>query len=135
MSINGRYIVAFDQYTDKHYAKGFEKTYSKRQWLATRSSIEFVLENIVEHIKTDKVRAIHSTDRARIIKLYFKVAGTKESALGSVNRAIVYVDDEKKVIRVLLVYSKNDICKPNETVKWQTVVKREFPVIASMFSL
>ena len=133
MSTGGRYLVQFDPYTKNHFIKNITKRYSSRQWQATRKSLEFVLEHIDQHILTDKARTIHASDVGRIVKLYFKIAGTKASARGSGNRAIVFLDDTLHIARVLLVYSKKEICQPNETVKWQKVINEQFPEIMKRF--
>jgi len=134
MSTGGRYLVQFDPYTKNHFIKSITKRYSSRQWQATRKSLEFVLEHIDQHILTDKARTIHASDVSRIVKLYFKIAGTKDSARGSGNRAIVFLNDKLCVARVLLIYSKKEICEPNETVKWQKVIDDQFPEIMRKFS-
>ena len=133
MSTGGRYLVQFDPYTKNHFIKSITRRYSIRQWQATRKSLEFVLERIDQHILTDKARTIHASDAGRIIKLYFKIAGTNDSARGSGNRAIIFLDDTLHVARVLLVYSKKEICQPNETVKWQKVISEQFPEIMKKF--
>ena len=133
MSTGGRYLVQFDPYTKNHFIKSITKRYSSRQWQATRKSLEFVLEHIDQHILTDKARTIHASDAGRIVKLYFKIAGTKDSARGSGNRAIVFLDDTLHIARVLLVYSKKEICQPNETVKWQKAINEQFPEIMKKF--
>ena len=134
MYTSGRYLVQFDPYTKRHYIKNIAKRYSDRQWQATQKAIEFVLENIEQHILTDKAETIHASDAGRIIKLYFRVAGTKDSAKGSGNRTVVFLDDKLYVARVLLVYSKEEICEPNETAKWQKLVDDQFPEIMRKFS-
>ena len=133
MSTGGRYLVQFDPYTKNHFIKNITRRYSSRQWQATRKSLEFVLEHIDQHILTDKARTIHASDVGRIVKLYFKIAGTNDSARGSGNRAIVFLDDTLHVARVLLVYSKKEICQPDETVKWQKVISEQFPEIMKKF--
>lgn len=133
MSTGGRYLVQFDPYTKNHFIKSITKRYSSRQWQATRKSLEFVLEHIDQHILTDKARTIHVSDAGRIVKLYFKIAGTKDSARRSGNRAIVFLDATLHTARILLVYSKKEICQPNETVKWQKVISEQFPEIMKKF--
>lgn len=134
MYTSGRYLVQFDSYTKRHYIKNIAKRYSDRQWQATRKSIEFVLEHIEKHILTDKAETIHVSDACRIIKLYFKIAGTKDSAKRSSNRAVVFLNDKLCVARVLLIYSKEEICDPNETARWQKIVDDQFPEIMRKFS-
>ena len=79
MYTSGRYLVQFDPYTKRHYIKNIANRHSDRQWQATQKSIEFVLEHIEQYILTDKAETIHVSDSGRIVKLYFKVAGTKDS--------------------------------------------------------
>lgn len=134
MYTSDRYLVQFDPYTKRHYIKNIVKRHSNRQWQATQKSIEFVLEHIEKHILTDKAETIHVSDAGRIIKLYFKIAGTKDSAKGSGNRAVVFLNDKLCVARVLLIYSKEEICEPNETTKWQKIVDDQFPEIMRKFS-
>lgn len=134
MYTSGRYLVQFDSYTKRHYIKNIAKRYSDRQWQATQKSIEFVLEHIEKHILTDKAETICVSDAGQIIKLYFKIAGTKDSAKGSGNRTVVFLDDKLCVARVFLIYSKEEICEPNETTKWQKIVDDQFPEIMRKFS-
>ena len=134
MYTSGRYLVQFDPYTKRHYIKNIAKRYSDKRWQATQKAIEFVLGHIEQHILTDKAETIHASDAGRIIKLYFRVAGTRDSAKGSGNRAVVFLDDKLRVARVLLVYSKEEICEPNETAKWQKIVDDQFPQIIRKFS-
>lgn len=134
MYTSGRYLVQFDPYTKRHYIKNIAKRYSDKRWQATQKAIEFVLGHIEQHILTDKAETIHASDAGRIIKLYFRVAGTRDSAKGSGNRAVVFLDDKLRVARVLLVYSKEEICEPNETAKWQKIVDDQFPEIIRKFS-
>jgi len=134
MYTSGRYLVQFDPYTKRHYIKNIAERYSDRQWQATQKAIEFVLGHIEQHILTDKAEIIHASDAGRIIKLYFRVAGTKDSAKGSGNRAVVFLDDKLYVARVLLIYSKEEICEPNETAKWQKIIDDQFPEIMRKFS-
>lgn len=134
MYTSGRCLVQFDPYTKRHYIKNIANRHSDRQWQATQKSIEFVLEHIEQYILTDKAETIHVSDSGRIVKLYFKVAGTKDSPKSSGNRAIVFLNDKLCVARVLLIYSKKEICEPNETVKWQKVIDDQFPEIMRKFS-
>ena len=134
MYTSGRYLVQFDPYTKRHYIKNIAKRYSNKQWRATQKAIEFVLGHIEQHILTDKAETIHASDAGRIIKLYFRVAGAKDSAKGSGNRAIVFLDDKLCVARVLLIYSKEEIYEPNETAKWQKIIDDQFPEIMRKFS-
>jgi ribosome biogenesis GTPase A len=45
------------------------------------------------------------------------------------------VDEDTRVVKILLVYSKNEISPPNETQKWKAVIKSEYGEIANIFNL
>lgn len=121
-----RYLVQLSDYAKRHYVKKFEKRYAKKQWAVTLRSIYADLERINENIRYKKAKVIHTNDSRRIVKLDFRVAQTKDSAHGSGNRVIALIDDNSSVATILLVYSKNEIGMPNETVKWQTEIKANF---------
>jgi hypothetical protein len=53
----------------------------------------------------------------QLVKLDFAVEGTRMSPKSSGNRCVLVVDNNVKLVRVLLVYSKNEISEPNETKK------------------
>lgn len=134
MSINFEsYCVSFTDYAEGHYIKKFERKY-KEKWKETRDSIESFLERIDTVIGvTNRAEVIFVSGKLKIIKLEFKIAGTNESAKSSGNRAIVFIDDENRNCDILLVYSKNEICQPNETQKWQSEIKTNFPEIWKLF--
>ena len=132
MSTNdpSRYLVQISDYAKRHYAKKFEKRYAKKQWDVTLRSVFVELARINENIQYKKAKTIHDdgSDR-RVVKYYFRVAQTKDSARGSGNRAIALIDDKKMVATILLIYSKKEISPPNETAKWQKEVKDNFPAL------
>ena len=135
MSINGPdYRVHVSEYAKRHYIKAFIKNY-KNLWSETEKSVFILLTKLDNVIgTTNRVEIIHNKDCYKIIKVDFKIFGTDQSAKSSGNRAIVFVDDSQKECRVLLVYSKNDISSPNETQKWQAVIKENYSDIWSKFS-
>lgn len=128
MSINDheRYLVQLSDYAKRHYVKSFEKRYKGKQWSVTFQSIYRDLERVNENIRYKKVKTIHDDGVRRIVKLDFRVAQTKESAHGSGNRVIAFVDNKSITVTILLVYSKNDIKGGNETVWWQNEVKSQY---------
>ncbi len=134
MSTNdpSRYLVQISDYAKRHYAKKFEKRYAKKQWDVTLRSVFAELARINENIQYKKAETIHSGDDRRIVKYYFRVAQTKDSAKGSGNRVIALIDSKKMVATILLIYSKNEIAPPNETAKWQAEVKGNFPALRDL---
>ena len=135
MSISfDEYYVKFESFTERHYIKSFSKKY-KSSWVETESSIVSFLSRIDTVLgNTTRAEIVHAKGCKKIIKLDFKIAGSNESAKTSGNRAVVFVDDNQKECRVLLVYSKNDISSPNETQKWQAIIKENYNDIWSIFS-
>ena len=133
MSTSDQYLVQLSDYAKRHYVKAFEKRYARKQWDTTLRSIYADLARVEEYLKYDKAETIHDAGTRLIVKLYFRVAQTKDSAKASGNRAIVLVEKDTKVATILLVYSKNEIAAPNETAKWQSVIKDNFKDIAQTF--
>lgn len=133
MSTSDQYLVQLSDYAKRYYVKAFEKRYAEKQWDTTLRSIYADLARIEEYLKYDKAETIHVAGTRLIVKLYFRVAQTKDSAKASGNRAIVLVEKDTKVATILLVYSKNEIAPPNETTKWQSVIKDNFKDIAQTF--
>ncbi len=78
---------------------------------------------------------ISTSGGLKLVKLDFAVEGTRVSPKSAGNRCILVVDEDIRSVRVLMIYSKNDISEPNETAKWKAVIKAEFPEIGRSFSL
>jgi len=67
-----------------------------------------------------------------IVKMDFKIAGSNVSAKSSGNRVIAAVDTKQKMVKILLVYSKNDIGPPRETDKWKNIVAENYEEFKSI---
>lgn len=132
MYIDG-YRVIFSEFSNRHYIKQFEKKH-RNHWAVTRRAIVAQLERIDLVIQSSKADLIKKSETHWLIKLDFAVAGRDTSPKASGNRLIAHVDNETKTVTVLLVYSKNDISVPNETQKWQTVTKQQFPDIWMLYN-
>lgn len=130
MSINSDgYRVLFEDYTKRHYIKDFEKDY-KGAWLITKKAIESQFRNIDMLIDSGKTKPpVHRTpDNSQwIVKHEFVIAGRKESKKDGGRRAIVYVHDPEKTVRVLLVYNKDHVDKKaGETAWWERTIRNEY---------
>jgi len=128
------YSVEFDQFCTRHYVKAFRKKY-KNAWENTQQDIEDVCRRIDGMLEYRRADLISSVDQFKLVKLDFAVEGTRVSPKSSGNRCILIIDEDVHSVRVLLVYSKNDISSPNETEKWKSIIKQEFSDIAKTFSL
>lgn len=129
-----KYRMEFDDFTERHFGKKFEKKYRDR-WRETKDDIVRFCERIEKTINTNRMRLISSQGRYRLVKMYFTVLGTKLSPKAAGNRCILVVDDEKKTVRVLLVYSKGDLKSTHETAGWKMVIREQFPEIGEIFRL
>ena len=128
------YNVQFEPYTERHYVKNFKKEYLDK-WLATERTIIMVCERIDNMLQYNRTDLISATGCYKLVKLDFAVAGTQMSPKASGNRCILFIDEDIRAVKILLVYSKNDISSPNETQKWKAIIKSEFSEIALLFNL
>ena len=128
------YSVQFEPYTERHYIKNFKKEYFDK-WLATERIIIMVCERIDNMLQYNRADLISTSGCYKLVKLDFAVEGTHMSPKASGNRCILFVDEDIRAVKILLVYSKNNITPPNETQKWKDIIKREFSEIALLFSL
>lgn len=130
MSID-EYSIFIEEFTNRHFIKSFVKKYKGKQWDITLFAIKAILsryDNLApNNISTDsKLDIICQYQNYTIIKLDFKIAGSNISAKTSGNRVIAAVDRQNKIIKILLVYSKNDIGPPQETSKWKKMVSQNY---------
>lgn len=128
------YSVEFDAHCERYYIKSFEKKY-KGAWLKTEDDIVEVCRRIDSMLEYKRADLIASIDQHKLVKLDFAVEGTRVSPKKSGNRCILFINEELRSVKILLVYSKNDISEPNETAKWKTDIKRNFSDIGTIFSL
>ena len=126
MSTN--YGVIFEEYAERHYIKNFEKKY-KSAWNITRRAITEEFKRFDGLFETSIAETIIDGDDIKICKTEFRVAGTKDSRKSSGNRCITALcrEDSIYMVRVLLVYHKNDIKGGNETARWKQIIKENYP--------
>lgn len=129
-----KYNVIFEDFTKRHYIKNFEKKY-KTKWQRTKEDIIFVCEHIENMLLKNRADLISEAGNYRLVKLDFAIFGIKVSPKASGNRCILEIDDEISVVRILLVYSKNDINTRNETQEWKRIIKDHYPEIKEKFNL
>lgn len=130
-----KYKVVFEDYTKRHFIKNFEKKYKLLQWSKTQDDIIFVCEHIENMLSTKRADLISVANNCRLVKLDFAIFGRKESPKSSGNRCILLLDDDMGVVKILLVYSKNDIPTHNETQEWKKIVKAQYSNIGEIFNL
>ena len=128
------YDVKFEDFTKRHYVKKFHKQYGKK-WLSTELAIIAVCERIDNMLLYNRADIISESGSYQLVKLDFAVDGTQMSPKASGNRCILFVDNSIRLVRILLVYSKNEISEPNETQKWKAIIKSEYQEITKIFNL
>jgi len=128
------YRVLFEDFTERHFVKKFRKAY-KDKWQTTEMAIISVCEHIDNMLQYNRADLINSVGSNKLVKLDFAVDGTQISPKASGNRCILHIDEDTRTVRILLVYSKNEISEPNETQKWKTCIKNEYADIAEIFNL
>ena len=129
-----KYKVVFEDFTKRHFIKNFEKKY-KSKWSKTQDDIVFVCGHIENMLLTKRADLISVADNYRLVKLDFAIFGLKISPKSSGNRCILLLDDDIRIVRVLLVYSKNDISICNETQEWKNIVKKQYLEVEKIFNL
>jgi hypothetical protein len=122
--------VEFDDFTKRHYIKKFRKAY-KDKWPPTELAINDACERIDNMLLYSRADCISTFGTYQLVKLDFAIEGTQTSPKSSGNRCILLVDNSTRLVRVLLVYSKNDISEPNETQKWKDIIKNEYKDVSN----
>ena len=128
------YRVQFEPFTERHYVKKFQKEY-KDKWLATERTIIAVCERIDNMLLYNRADLISISGCYKLVNLDFAVEGTRLSPKASGNRCILFVDEDTRAVKILLVCAKNEIPPPNETQKWKTIIKNEYGEISRLFSI
>lgn len=120
-----KYEVIVDSFAERYYLKGFRRKY-KKSFEAPWGAFLFMLQKFDLMLERENTSVISdSAKNILVCKVKFKIL-PNESAKTSGNRCIVVVDKNKYQVRVLLVYSKNDIKGKQETLWWKNKIKRNF---------
>jgi len=129
-----RYNVEFEPFTERHYIKKFRKSY-KEKWPPTELAINDACERIDNMLLYSRADLIVTSGSYQLVKLDFAVEGTQMSPKSSGNRCVLVVDNAARLVRVLLVYSKNEVSGPNETQKWRKIIKENYEDVSRIFNL
>jgi len=121
-----KYSVAVTHFAESHYIKSFQKDY-KKAWNVTWKAIHEELKRFDSLLDTTIATVICGDENIKIAKSEFKIAGTNTSRKTSGNRCIIAVNIKTMSVIVLLVYSKNHLGNGNETVKWKSIIKSNYP--------
>ena len=121
------YAVVVEKYAERHFISKFKKKY-KGSWNVTWNAINEEFKRIDTLIgKTNIAETITDQGDIKICKTEFRVHGTQESRHSSGNRCIIAVHKSICLVKVLIVYHKNDLSGNNETASWKNLVKENYP--------
>ena len=119
---NELFSVSYTDYSKRHYLKDFQKKYKGKQWDYTEKSIMLDLSRLrMENNTTQsssQIDELKYNDHKLIAKYDFKIALTNESTKTSGNRCVLYIDEEKSLIKILLIYNKNHLPKNKDETKF-----------------
>ena len=126
------YQVIFSDFAQRHFIKNFAKKY-KNTWDFTFRSLQIEFEQIDFLFQKSVAETIIDTEKIKICKTEFKIAGSNQSRHGSGNRCIVAIHKDTSTVNVLLVYHKNDLSGGNETAKWKQIIKDNYSEYCDLF--
>ncbi len=109
------YSVLYSKYAKTHFLKKFQKKYSGKQWEFTEESIKQDLARLRMKNNTtqrgNQIDELKHKDCYWLAKYDFKIAKTMTSTKDSGNRCIVFINNDKDLLEILLIYHKDDIPK------------------------
>lgn len=120
-----KHSVIVDHFAERHFIKSFKKKY-KKAWDITWQAVIEELKRINFLFDTSIAEVIIKTENIKIVKIEFRVAGTKQSRRSSGNRCIVAVHKDISVVYVLLVYHKNNLGSGKETMEWKQLIRDNY---------
>ena len=116
------FSVIFTQYAQRHYLNEFKKKYKGKIWDYTEESIIQDISRL--RIKNNTTQESNQIDEYKykegewLAKYDFKIAGTKMSSKASGNRCILYINDEKDIVEILMIYAKTNLPKNKDETKF-----------------
>ena len=122
MSTEALYKVTITTVAESRYIKKLSKRH-KPSWSVTMAALVNMIERIDALLSTSKAHILNAVEGHRLVKIYFTIARSKQSAKASGHRCIVYLNDDSRQASILLVYSKHEISSPNETAKIREQIK------------
>mgnify|MGYP003296235956 CR=1 FL=1 len=119
---NQLFSIIFTNYSKRHFLKDFEKKYEGKQWDYTLKSIiqdlsRLRMENNTTQL-SQQIDELKCIDNEYIAKYDFKIAQTNVSTKSSGNRCIIYINNEKHIIEILMIYNKTHLPKNKDETKY-----------------
>jgi hypothetical protein len=124
---NDDYRVVLSEYAKRYYVKRFAKDYKGTRWAVTERAILEQLKRVHAIAGTMKVDELKRGPGCLLFKYDFSVAQSGISPKASGNRCVVFLDIERRLQVILLVYGKGDMPKnQHETAWFMKLVQTEF---------
>lgn len=121
------YRVVISAHANRYYCKRFAKDYRGARWPVTERSILEQLKRVHAIQDGMKVDELKRGSGCLLFKYDFAVAQSGVSPKGSGNRCIVFLDTEKHLQTILLLYGKTDLPKNQpETQYIFSTIKHNF---------
>ena len=122
-----KYGVSVEKFAERYYLKNFRRRYKKAFDIPWNAHF-LMLQKFDLMLEKERTHRISDPNKEIVIcKCDFKIL-PNESAKESGNRCIVAQYVERKEIKILLVYCKNDIQGHSETVWWKNIIKENYPI-------
>jgi len=119
---NELFSVTFTNFSERHYLKDFKKNYKGKQWDFTEQSIKQDLMRLrMENNTTQfssQIDELKYNDGEYLAKYDFKIALTNESPKTSGNRCVLYIDNSRNIINILMIYGKTNLPKNKDETKF-----------------
>ncbi len=131
--MNGLYTVEIEDFAERHFIKKFRKKY-KQNWKLTEDAIRTMYERVDSLLEKKRANIICDVDGVRIIKSEFSIVGTNISPKSSGNRCIAACIVTERTVKILLVYSKNDLSEHKETSAWKKLITENYPEYGNLFT-
>ncbi|MBQ3436740.1 hypothetical protein IJG26_02215 [Candidatus Saccharibacteria bacterium] len=114
-----RFGVYFSAYAEQHFLKKFRKKYKGKIWEITEKSIVADLSRISNNLQSSQqVDELKSDGKRWLFKYDFAVAKSGKSPKKSGNRCVCLLDTEKREIKILAIYTKDDLPKNMGETQW-----------------
>ena len=131
--MSGLYTVTIEDFAEQHFIKKFRKKY-KQNWEYTEDAIRAMYERVDNLLEKKRANVICEGGGLRIVKSEFSIVGSQVSAKSSGNRCIAACVIEEKVVKILLVYHKNNLPSRNETTAWKKLIAKNYPEYRDLVS-
>lgn len=126
------FSVSYTAYSNRHHLKQLQKDNPGKQWDITQDGIFEDLSRISytdqDLQQTQQVDELWHKGDCWIFKYDFRIAGKKESTKDAGNRCILFMDNAKKTIEILMIFHHKYLPKnTTETQYIEAIIRSNYP--------